>query len=156
MCFLHSVSCISSTSCLPSCYIHPACTVVRMYTYMHTPYTIHTICVAGTLRVPSHPSALDVQGIYRLSGAKKKLERLSQLFETAADRLDLTEQNPHLVASLLKMYLRRLPEPLMTFELYKDFISIASVSATYICTYSTHIHTYVCTYSTHIHTYVCV
>ena len=128
---------------LSSFMLHTSCMYRGMHVYMHTPYTIHTICVAGTLRVPSHPSALDVQGIYRLSGAKKKLERLSQLFETAADRLDLTEQNPHLVASLLKMYLRRLPEPLMTFELYKDFISIASVSATYICTYSTHIHTYI-------------
>jgi hypothetical protein len=72
--------------------------------------------------------ALEVQGIYRLSGSKKKLEKLCQLFETAADRLDLTDQNPHLVASLLKTYLRHLPEPLMTFGLYKDFISIAKES----------------------------
>ena len=72
--------------------------------------------------------ALDVQGLYRLSGAKSRMERICQLFEAVADRVDLSEQSPHLVASVLKLYLRKLPEPLMTFALYDEFISITRVS----------------------------
>jgi hypothetical protein len=35
-------------------------------------------------------------------------------------------EDPHLISSLLKMYLRELPEPLMTFDLYTEFIDINS------------------------------
>ena len=37
--------------------------------------------------------------------------------------VDLTKCNdPHTVAGLLKLYFRELPEPLLTFDLYDDFI----------------------------------
>lgn len=85
---------------------------------------LYLLCVwSGCLYV-----ALDVQGLYRLSGSKSRMERICQLFEAVADRVDLSEQNPHLVASVLKLYLRKLPEPLMTFALYDEFISITKVS----------------------------
>ena len=76
-----------------------------------------------------------MQGLYRLSGAKNRMERICQLFEEVADRVDLSEQNPHLVASMLKLYLRKLPEPLMTFGLYTDFMTITKVSYYMVCSY---------------------
>lgn len=36
-----------------------------------------------------------------------------------------TEQDPHTVTGLLKYYFRELPEPLMTFALYEQFIAAA-------------------------------
>ena len=38
---------------------------------------------------------------------------------------DLSDQDPHVCASLLKQYLRELPEPLLTFELYECFLAAA-------------------------------
>ncbi|XP_065904356.1 rho GTPase-activating protein 45-like isoform X2 [Dysidea avara] len=68
---------------------------------------------------------LDVRGIYRLSGAKTKMDRLCRLFEAGGDRVELSDQSPHQIAACLKLYLRELPEPLLTHALYSDFISCA-------------------------------
>ncbi|XP_065069336.1 rho GTPase-activating protein 45-like [Rhopilema esculentum] len=72
---------------------------------------------------------LEVKGIYRVSGVKTKVEALSQQFETAGSAVDLQSTHPHLITSVLKLYLRELPEPLMTFDLYNDFIQIAKDSS---------------------------
>ena len=94
-------------------------------------------------------AALDVQGLYRLSGAKNRMERICQLFEAVADRVDLSEQNPHLVASVLKLYLRKLPEPLMTFGLYSEFMSITKVRR--YCTLYIYTIQMVCPTCTHMY-----
>eukprot|EP00794_Sanderia_malayensis_P007744 gene7744-8585_t len=72
---------------------------------------------------------LQVKGIYRLSGVKTKVETLSQQFETAGEMVDLSTTNPNLISSVLKLYLRELPEPLMTFDLYPTFIQVAQESS---------------------------
>ncbi|XP_041475807.1 rho GTPase-activating protein 45-like isoform X2 [Lytechinus variegatus] len=69
--------------------------------------------------------ALQVKGIYRVAGLKVKVEKLCQTFENGADLVDLSESPPHLITSTLKLYLRQLPEPLLTFNLYPDFIAAA-------------------------------
>ncbi|XP_072172828.1 rho GTPase-activating protein 45-like [Diadema setosum] len=69
--------------------------------------------------------ALTVKGIYRVAGLKVKVEKLCQTFENGADLVDLSETPPHLITSTLKLYLRQLPEPLLTFDLYPDFIAAA-------------------------------
>ncbi|XP_064476776.1 rho GTPase-activating protein 45-like isoform X2 [Ornithodoros turicata] len=66
-----------------------------------------------------------VKGIYRVSGVKSKVEKLCQCFENGADLVDLADVHPNVVANVLKLYLRQLPEPLLTYKLYPDFISIA-------------------------------
>ena len=40
---------------------------------------------------------------------------------------DLNIEDPHVVAGLLKQYLRELPEPLLTFELYDCFLAAAGL-----------------------------
>ncbi|XP_028403543.1 rho GTPase-activating protein 45-like isoform X2 [Dendronephthya gigantea] len=71
---------------------------------------------------------LKVKGIYRVSGVKSKMENLCQDFETNAESVDLSTQPPHLIASVLKLYIRQLPEPLMTTKLYADLIQLAKES----------------------------
>ena len=62
------------------------------------------------------------QGIYRVSGLKSRVEKLCQAFENGAQLVDLTDQHPNVIANVLKLYLRQLPEPLLTFRLYSEFI----------------------------------
>ena len=60
-----------------------------------------------------------------MSGVKSKVEKLCQSFENGADLVDLTDIHPNVVANVLKLYLRQLPEPLLTSRLYPDFIRVA-------------------------------
>ena len=57
--------------------------------------------------------------ICRVSGVKHKVERLCQAFENGAELVDLGDKNPHVIANVLKLYMRQLPEPLLTFQLYQ-------------------------------------
>ncbi|KDR15612.1 rho GTPase-activating protein 45-like isoform X2 [Zootermopsis nevadensis] len=66
-----------------------------------------------------------IKGIYRVSGVKSKVEKLCQAFENGADLVDLTDIHPNVIANVLKLYLRQLPEPLLTFCLYAEFVRIA-------------------------------
>jgi hypothetical protein len=68
---------------------------------------------------------LTVKGIYRLSGVKSRVEQLCQSFETDEQRIDLSEHHPNVVTNVLKLYFRELPEPLLTFKLYPQLISLA-------------------------------
>ena len=61
---------------------------------------------------------LSVQGIYRVSGAKQRIDRLSQAFENGPDLVDLTNIPPNVIADVLKNYMRQLPEPLLTFRYF--------------------------------------
>ncbi|XP_071536565.1 rho GTPase-activating protein 45-like isoform X3 [Panulirus ornatus] len=66
-----------------------------------------------------------IKGIYRVSGVKSRVEKLCQAFENGAHLVDLTDQHPNVIANVLKLYLRQLPEPLLTFRLYPEFIRMA-------------------------------
>ncbi|XP_062907040.1 rho GTPase-activating protein 31 isoform X2 [Mobula hypostoma] len=65
-----------------------------------------------------------VDGVYRHSGITSNIQRLRQEFGTE-QRPDLTKevylQDIHCVGSLCKLYFRELPNPLLTYELYKKF-----------------------------------
>lgn len=68
---------------------------------------------------------ITIKGIYRVSGVKSKVESLCKQFEADPEGVDLTEQHPNVITSVLKMYLRQLPEPLLTFDAYSSFIQVA-------------------------------
>ena len=57
-----------------------------------------------------------------MSGVKSKVEKICQSFENGADLVDLTDIHPNVVANVLKLYLRQLPESLLTSRLYPDFV----------------------------------
>lgn len=44
------------------------------------------------------------------------------LVATDVDNMNLDDYNIHVIASVFKQWLRDLPNPLMTFELYEEFI----------------------------------
>ncbi|XP_040576906.1 rho GTPase-activating protein 45 [Lepeophtheirus salmonis] len=66
-----------------------------------------------------------VKGIYRTSGVKSKVEKLCQSFENGAELVELTDVQPNVIANVLKLYMRQLPEPLLTSKLYPEFIRAA-------------------------------
>ncbi|XP_055342347.1 LOW QUALITY PROTEIN: uncharacterized protein LOC129590925 [Paramacrobiotus metropolitanus] len=67
-----------------------------------------------------------IDGIYRLSGIQSNIHRLRQEFD--ADHVpdlansELYMQDIHSVASVLKLYFRELPNPLLTHQLYEQFV----------------------------------
>ncbi|KAJ1563970.1 hypothetical protein HK405_000133, partial [Cladochytrium tenue] len=70
--------------------------------------------------------ALDEEGIYRLSGSSTTVQQLRARFDSELD-VDLVAGEPcdvHAVASLLKLYLRELPENVLTQALLADFHAV--------------------------------
>jgi hypothetical protein len=70
-------------------------------------------------------NALAEEGIFRVTGFKSEMATLRQRAE-ADDNFSLDGQPnlAHEVASLLKLFLRELPDPLFTFQLYEQFIAL--------------------------------
>jgi len=71
--------------------------------------------------------ALDYEGIYRKTGGASQSRLITQLFErgdyTTFDLLDTDRFNDiSSVTSVLKNYFRSLPNPLLTYELYIQFV----------------------------------
>ncbi|XP_074485514.1 rho GTPase-activating protein 10 isoform X1 [Sebastes fasciatus] len=69
------------------------------------------------------------QGLYRVVGVSSKVSKLvSLMIDENSNDVDLSaseDWDVKTVTSALKLYLRSLPEPLMTYGLYKEFISLA-------------------------------
>ncbi|XP_045550446.1 rho GTPase-activating protein 29 isoform X2 [Salmo salar] len=72
--------------------------------------------------------ALKLKGIYRVNGAKSRVEKLCQAFENGKDLVELSDLSPHDIANVLKLYLRQLPEPLILYRYYNNFIGLAKES----------------------------
>uniref|UniRef100_A0A158PNM3 F-BAR domain-containing protein n=1 Tax=Anisakis simplex TaxID=6269 RepID=A0A158PNM3_ANISI len=71
---------------------------------------------------------LKVKGIYRTCGVKSKIEQICEEFERSPNfvDIDLSVFHPMNIASVIKLYLRKLPEPLLTHELYNEWILLAT------------------------------
>uniref|UniRef100_A0A3B4U262 Rho GTPase-activating protein 29 n=1 Tax=Seriola dumerili TaxID=41447 RepID=A0A3B4U262_SERDU len=69
--------------------------------------------------------ALNIKGIYRVNGAKSRVEKLCQAFENGKDLVELSELSPHDISNVLKLYLRQLPEPLILYRYYNDVIGLS-------------------------------
>ncbi|XP_050990933.1 rho GTPase-activating protein 29 isoform X2 [Labeo rohita] len=69
--------------------------------------------------------ALNIKGIYRVNGAKSRVEKLCQAFENGKDLVELSDLHPHDISNVLKLYLRQLPEPLIQYRYYNDIIGLA-------------------------------
>jgi RalA-binding protein 1 len=59
-----------------------------------------------------------VSGVLRLSGSASEIERYQKRFDEGQD-VDFARANVdvHVVAGLLKLFLREMPEPLLSIEL---------------------------------------
>ncbi|XP_031720822.1 rho GTPase-activating protein 29-like isoform X1 [Anarrhichthys ocellatus] len=69
--------------------------------------------------------ALNIKGIYRVNGAKSRVEKLCQAFENGKDLVELSDVSPHDISNVLKLYLRQLPEPLILYRYYNDIIGLS-------------------------------
>ncbi|XP_049645219.1 LOW QUALITY PROTEIN: rho GTPase-activating protein 17 [Suncus etruscus] len=72
------------------------------------------------------------EGLFRIGAGASKLKKLKAALDCSTSHLDEFYSDPHAVAGecqgvLLKSYLRELPEPLMTFQLYEEWTQVASV-----------------------------
>uniref|UniRef100_A0A8C6W1G9 SH3 domain-binding protein 1 n=1 Tax=Nannospalax galili TaxID=1026970 RepID=A0A8C6W1G9_NANGA len=67
------------------------------------------------------------EGLFRLAAGASVLKRLKQTMASDPHSLGEFCSDPHAVAGALKSYLRELPEPLMTSDLYDDWMRAASL-----------------------------
>ncbi|KAI8069153.1 hypothetical protein BC940DRAFT_332450 [Gongronella butleri] len=66
-----------------------------------------------------------VEGIFRKNGNIRQLKDLCEEIDKYGNDVNLASENSIQLAALIKKFLRELPEPLMTFKLYKVFTLIA-------------------------------
>uniref|UniRef100_A0AAY5K967 Myosin IXb n=1 Tax=Esox lucius TaxID=8010 RepID=A0AAY5K967_ESOLU len=67
-------------------------------------------------------NGLYTEGIYRKSGSACHARELHQLLETNPEMATLENYSIHTVTGLVKRWLRELPDPLMTYNLYNEFL----------------------------------
>ncbi|CAH1159539.1 unnamed protein product [Phaedon cochleariae] len=65
---------------------------------------------------------LHTLGIFRVSTSKKRIRQLREDFDCGKETTLEEDQSPHDVATLLKEYLRDLPDPLLCRDLYQAFV----------------------------------
>ncbi|OBS58360.1 hypothetical protein A6R68_10489 [Neotoma lepida] len=65
---------------------------------------------------------LYTEGLYRKSGAANRTRELRQALQTDPAAVKLEDFPIHAITGVLKQWLRELPEPLMTFAQYGDFL----------------------------------
>lgn len=69
------------------------------------------------------------EGIYRVSGFADEVEALKLALDKDGEKTDMSEtaySNINVIAGVLKLYLRLLPVPLITFQVYPDLMSSTS------------------------------
>eukprot|EP00045_Choanoeca_perplexa_P009713 m.94777 g.94777 ORF g.94777 m.94777 type:complete len:752 (-) comp15003_c0_seq1:34-2289(-) len=63
------------------------------------------------------------EGIFRVSGSSRRVHDLAETFDSGAEP-DISAVPASDIASLLKMFLRQLPEPVLTWQLYAAFLQV--------------------------------
>ncbi|XP_041116425.1 rho GTPase-activating protein 22-like isoform X1 [Polyodon spathula] len=72
---------------------------------------------------------LDEEGLFRMPGQANLVKEMQDAFDCGDKPLFDSNTDVHTVASLLKLYLRELPEPVIPFAKYEDFLSCAQLLA---------------------------
>lgn len=71
---------------------------------------------------------MDAEGIYRKSGGSGQVNQVKAGFEQSSENdISDPELEIHAVTSCLKQYFRRLPMPLITFEVYDHLLDASRV-----------------------------
>ena len=75
---------------------------------------------------------MDVEGIYRKSGGTSQIETIKAHFERPSNTFDLSDPDLdiHAITSTLKQYFRRLPTPLITYEVYDQLLDTMDCTST--------------------------
>uniref|UniRef100_A0A9J7XIL2 Rho GTPase activating protein 22 n=2 Tax=Cyprinus carpio TaxID=7962 RepID=A0A9J7XIL2_CYPCA len=72
---------------------------------------------------------LDEEGLFRMPGQANLVKELQEAFDCGDKPQFDSNTDVHTVASLLKLYLRELPEPVVPFCKYEDFLTCAQLLA---------------------------
>ncbi|CAK1590144.1 unnamed protein product [Parnassius mnemosyne] len=73
---------------------------------------------------------MDSEGIYRVSGFADEIEALKMAFDKDGEATDLSVfSNINVIAGTLKLYLRLLPVPLITYEVHPKLLSAIQTKA---------------------------
>mmetsp|Transcript_10762 Transcript_10762/g.33026 ORF Transcript_10762/g.33026 Transcript_10762/m.33026 type:complete len:462 (+) Transcript_10762:104-1489(+) len=80
--------------------------------------------VKNVMRHLNREESLKTQGLFRVSASVAELEAHQKRLDNGED-IVYSELSSHMVAALLKAWLIELPEPLLTFKLYNNFIEAA-------------------------------
>ncbi|XP_053566086.1 rho GTPase-activating protein 44 [Bombina bombina] len=67
------------------------------------------------------------EGLFRVAPSASKLKKLKAALDCCVVDVSEYSADPHAIAGALKSYLRELPEPLMTFELYEEWIQASNI-----------------------------
>ncbi|XP_016139638.1 rho GTPase-activating protein 17-like isoform X2 [Sinocyclocheilus grahami] len=67
------------------------------------------------------------EGLFRIAAGASKLKKLKAALDCSTSQLEEFYSDPHAVAGALKSYLRELPEPLMTYQLYDEWTQASNV-----------------------------
>ena len=81
-------------------------------------------CIA---EIESRPHALDTEGLYRIAGFSDTVEEIKLAFERDCDHVDLSQErypDIHAITCVLKLYLRQLPIPLVTFDIHTQLLEL--------------------------------
>lgn len=70
---------------------------------------------------------LFTEGIYRKPGSVQKVKMLKLALDSGLVEISIEEYPVHVLTNTLKAFFRDLPEPLLTFELYDEFIQAAEI-----------------------------
>ncbi|XP_049614190.1 rho GTPase-activating protein 17a isoform X6 [Syngnathus scovelli] len=68
------------------------------------------------------------EGLFRIAAGASKLKKLKAALDCSTSQLEEFYSDPHAVAGALKSYLRELPEPLLTHQLYDEWTQACSLS----------------------------
>jgi hypothetical protein len=73
---------------------------------------------------------MDMEGIYRKSGAASAIQGIRDGFERSPFDYDISDPDLdiHAVTSALKQYFRKLPMPLITYDIYDKIIDSAEIT----------------------------
>ncbi|XP_070212949.1 unconventional myosin-IXb-like [Littorina saxatilis] len=71
---------------------------------------------------------LFTEGLYRKSGAAPKSRELRGLLEVDPEAVNLDEYPVHVLTTVMKSFFRELPEPVLTFDLYDEFLRGSEIS----------------------------
>jgi len=69
---------------------------------------------------------LEVEGLFRISANSNTLDKLKKEIDKGNFDDLMNELEPHNIAGLLKLFIRTLPEPILTFGLFHEFLDVMS------------------------------
>uniref|UniRef100_A0A8C1E4L7 Myosin IXb n=1 Tax=Cyprinus carpio carpio TaxID=630221 RepID=A0A8C1E4L7_CYPCA len=97
----------------------PLCALVR--TAESVPFVMEKMLVHVEM------NGLYTEGIYRKCGSACRAKELRHILEKDPQAVSLDNYPIHTITGLVKLWLRELPEPLITYSLYNDFLYAADL-----------------------------